>query len=99
MTLIDWSDSEEMLGLLLEYVADERIDAPRDSAREAFLTELSTELRELTHGLEAMSADEVIDRVRAIHRSHLEECAGDPVLVHVEACVEELERIRREGAV
>jgi pyruvoyl-dependent arginine decarboxylase (PvlArgDC) len=98
MTFINWSDSEEMLGLLSEYVADERNDSAEDDAREAFLTGLSTELAELTAGSDAMSAEEVSDRLRAIHRSHADDFPGDPVLIHVEACIEELERIRREGA-
>lgn len=98
MTFIDWSDSEEMLGLLSEYVADERNDALHDPVREGFLTALSAELTELARELDALSPDTVIDRLRAIHRSQAEDFLGDPVLVHVEACIEELERIRREGS-
>lgn len=97
MTFIDWSDSEEMLGLLSEYVADERYDSLHDPAREGFLAELSTELAELAREFDALSPDIVIDRLRAIHRSQAEEFLRDPVLVHVEACIEELERIRREA--
>jgi hypothetical protein len=97
MTFIDWSDSEEMLGLLSEYVADERNDSLHDPAREGFLTELSTELAELAREFDALSPDTVIDRLRAIHRSQAAEFLEDPVLAHVEACIEELERIRREA--
>jgi hypothetical protein len=97
MTFIDWSDSEEMLGLLSEYVADERNDSLHDPAREGFLTELSTELAELARAFDALSPDIVIDRLRAIRRSQAEDFLGDPVLAHVEACIEELERIRREA--
>ena len=97
MTFIDWSDSEEMLGLLSEYVADERNDSVHDPARKGFLTELSTELAELAREFDALSPDKVIDRLRAIHRSQAEDFLMDPVLVHVEACIEELERIRREA--
>jgi hypothetical protein len=99
MSFIDWSDSEEMLGLLSEYVADERNGSLGDDAREEFLTRLSAELADLTDRLDAMSPEEVVDRLRAIHRSGAEEFARDPGLVHVEACIEELERIRRESAV
>jgi hypothetical protein len=97
MTFIDWSDSGEMLGLLSEYVADERNDSLHDPAREGFLTELSTELAELAREFDALSPDTVIDRLRAIHRSQAAEFLEDPVLAHVEACIEELERIRREA--
>ena len=100
MTFIDWSDSEEMLGLLSEYVADERNDTLHDPVREGFLTELSTELTELACEFDVLSPDAVIDRLRAIHSSKaedFEDFLGDPVLDHVEACIEELERIRRES--
>lgn len=97
MTFIDWSDSEEMLGLLSEYVADERNDSLHDPAREGFLTELATELAELAREFDALSPDTMIERLRAIHRSQAQDFLGDPVLVHVEACIDELERIRREG--
>ncbi len=96
MTFIDWSDPDEMLGLLSEYVADERNAASGDPDREAFLTELSAGLMQLTDRLEGMSSDELIEGLRAIHRSPAREFRDDPVLVHVEACIEELVRIREE---
>ena len=99
MSFIDWSDSEEMLGLLSEYLVDERNGSLEDDAREAFLARLLAELADLTDRLDAMSPEEVIDGLRAIHRAGAEEFAKDPVLVHVEACIEELERISRESAV
>ena len=94
MTFIDWSNSDEMLGLLSEYVADERHEAYGDPARESFLADLSAGLTGLTDRLDAMSPEELIEGLRAIHRSQAEEFGGDPVLLHVEACIEELERIR-----
>jgi hypothetical protein len=99
MSFIDWSDSEEMLGLLSKYVADERNGSLGDDAREEFLTRLSAELTKLTDRFDTMSPEELIDGLRAIHRSRAENSARDPVLVHVEACIEELERISRESAV
>ena len=36
MSLIDWSDPEEMLGLLVEYIRDELIEEQRDRRRAAF---------------------------------------------------------------
>ena len=44
MSFINWSDPEEMLGLLAEYVIDEEAYASEDPARSAFLHELSREL-------------------------------------------------------
>lgn len=94
MTFIDWSDPEEMLGLLLEYVADERAEAREDRERVSFLDEIHAELTDLCDKGRGMSPDEVIDRLRAVHGSQIVAFPGDPVLVHVEHCIEELERIR-----
>lgn len=94
MTFIDWSDPDEMLGLLSEYVADERSDAWGDPARESFLADLSAGLTELIDRLDEMSPDELIEGLRALHRSQPEQFRDDHVLAHVEACIEELERIR-----
>jgi hypothetical protein len=97
-TLIDWSDPEEMLGLLCEYVADEKLDAQDDAERVRFLAGLSAELANLAVRAPDLSADEVIELLRAIDALQREDFAGDPVLTHVEACIEELERIRSQSA-
>jgi hypothetical protein len=92
MSFIDWSDSETMCGLLLEYVADECSEA-RDAARQRFLSDLRERLdvlREIDNG----SADDTIDVLRDIHRSIPHEFRSDPVVEHLGACVDELERIR-----
>lgn len=97
MTFIDWSDSEEMLGLLSEYVADARQDSLGDPARTSFLHALFTDLSQLTRLSDGASLDDTIDRLRLIHESHSDDFAEDPVLLHVEACIDELERIRGES--
>ena len=94
MTFINWSDSEEMLGLLCEYVADEKSDSQNDHVRVRFLAELSADLADLAERAPGIPADEAIERLRVIHASRADDLAGDPVLTHVEACIEELERIR-----
>ena len=99
MTFIDWSDSEEMLGLLSEYVADARQDSLGEPARTAFLDALFTDLTQLIRVSEGVSLDDTIDQLRRIHESHSEDFAEDPVLLHVEACIDELERIRGESCV
>ncbi len=93
MTFINWADSEEMLGLLSEYVADERGEAHGDPPRAAFLAELSAALSDLLERADDLPATEVIEQLRAIHREQDDAFAADPVLVHVEACIEELQRI------
>lgn len=96
-TLIDWSDPEEMLGLLCEYVADEKLDT-QDDERVRFLAELSSELAGLAIRAPDLPADELIEQLRAIDALQREDFAGDPVLTHVEACIEELERIQSQSA-
>lgn len=96
-TLIDWSDPEEMLGLLCEYVADEKLGA-RDDERVRFLAGLSSELAGLADRAPDLPADEVIEQLRAIDEFYRDDFAGDPVLTHVEACIEELERIQSQRA-
>jgi hypothetical protein len=97
-TLIDWSDPDEMLGLLCEYVADEKSDAQDDRERMRFLAELSAELAGLARRAPGMPADEVIEQLRAIDALPRDDFADDPVLAHVAACLEELERIRSQRA-
>jgi hypothetical protein len=93
MTLIDWSDPDEMLGLLVEYIADETA-ASRDADRAEFLNQLSRELGAMTEQ-DFESVDRVELTLREIHDSQPREFASDPVMGHVEACIEELHRIAR----
>ena len=95
MSLIDWSDPDEMLGLLRDYVADEANVSHKDPERTAFLRELSEELEAII-GRELGTSD-AIDHALVEIRSELpDECAGDPVIDHLDACIEELRRIAGE---
>lgn len=96
MSFIDWSDSEAMLGLLVEWVADERNTAG-NTAREAFLAGLSAELSELAGLQDTMSLDELITSMRTLYQAHVDEDPGDPALAHLADCIEEMERLRGEG--
>ena len=93
MSFINWSDSHEMLGLLSDYIADERIEAAGDSARVRFLTGVLEALHELTEetGERHLGAglSDILEGTDVEFRQ-------DPVLEHVEACIEELERISHE---
>ncbi len=92
MTFINWSDSEEMLGLLSEYIADERSGSFDDSMRRRLLDRLLRDVSELAETEHTLPPKEVITRLRKIERSH-DELIGDPVHDHLVACIEELERI------
>jgi hypothetical protein len=92
MSLIDWSDPEEMVGLLIEFVDDEAIAAHGDRERSQFLIELARALRAVGPDFDSIGQIEMA--LREIHDAQPRDFAGDPVLVHVEACIEELQRIR-----
>ena len=92
MSLIDWSDPDEMLGLLIEYVADETVASYGDADRVQFLNQLLRELGAVADQ-EFESVDELALPLRGIYDSQPREFAGDPVMGHVDACIEELHRI------
>ncbi|MEO8033978.1 MAG: hypothetical protein ABI837_06055 [Acidobacteriota bacterium] len=99
MTFIDWSDSEEMLGLLHEYIVDERKQSAGDAAREAFLGELSADLTALVERCEELSVNEAIETLKEIRRSQPGLFASDSVLAHLDDCIEELARIEGDETV
>jgi hypothetical protein len=94
VSFINWSDSHEMLGLLSEFVADERRDSIDDPARAHFLAGVLEELAELTARINETNDHDSIDKLRMILASVDGEFRADPVLEHVQACIEELEHIR-----
>ena len=96
MSFIDWSDPEEMFGLLVDYVADEQGEA-EDSTRRAFLSRLREQLEALQESLEALPPVEMIHALRAVGRSIGDGFETDPVVEHLSACVEELERVRESA--
>ncbi len=96
MSFIDWSDSEEMLGLLAWYVADERIAEQEDRERRMFLHQLSSALMALASHAEELTTQSAIERLREIRDAQPAEFASDPVLVHLEDCIQELERIAEQ---
>jgi len=85
MTFIDWSDSEEMIGLLIEYVADVRNES--DDERRKFLTDLLADLKAEQLNLE---------RLQTIYESVDPDFKNDDVVVHLHDCIEELRRINHE---
>jgi hypothetical protein len=92
MSFIDWSDSEEMLGLLVEYVADEVAASDGDDARAEFLQDLARELTTIAER-RFESVEQMAAILRELHQSLPREFAHDDVMTHVADCVDELERI------
>lgn len=87
MTFIDWSDSEEMIGLLIEYVTDERNESHADPKRQKFLSDLLADLQTEELNLE---------RLQKIYESIDSDFKSDDVVVHVHDCIEELKRLNHE---
>lgn len=92
MPFIDWSDPEEMVGLLAEYVADQRADAG-DSQRRRFLSRLLADIARLQDAFGSLSAGQRLEALRTIHASVDRDFGDDEVAGHLAACIEELERI------
>jgi hypothetical protein len=92
MTYIDLSDSEDIFGLLVDYLYDARSDAG-DSGRRSFLSGLIKQLEVLQEQFDVLAAAAVVARLRDIQSSIDPEFAEDPVVEHLGACADELERI------
>ena len=90
MSLIDWSDPDEMVGLLLEYVADE-LTAENDVERSSFLRDLLTDLEGVA-GVE-LPVGHLAEAMQEVRNAQPGEFMADPVITHIDACVEELHRI------
>ena len=98
MPFIDWSDPEEMLGLLVEFVLDERNDETRDLARQRFLSKLCVDLSAHQEGFGSLPHAERVRLLRDIQQSIDKEFSDDPVVEHLVACGNELERIAGHDA-
>jgi hypothetical protein len=98
VTFIDWSDAEGMFGLLLDFVADERTECEGDPRRQRFLSVLLAELRTSEARLAEVSTAIVVQGLRDVHESVGPEFAGDAVMIHLRACIEELERVENGTA-
>lgn len=93
MSLIDWADPYEMLGLLIEYVADEAI-ASHDGERADFLRNLLIDLENVA-SQNFDTVDHLAGAILEARDSQPRDFLDDDVMVHVDACIEELERIGR----
>ena len=90
MTFIDWSDSEGMLELLAEFVSDAKNECLKDVKRQQFLSALFIQLNELVQ--QFSNTQDAINRLRSTYNSIDPEFKDDAVTIHVNDCIEELER-------
>ena len=93
MPILDWSDPEEMLGLLADWVADELHEETTDHRRAQFLKHLASSLATLASESGHLSVRAVDEQLRGILGSQPSEFAADPALEHVRDCIHELERM------
>jgi hypothetical protein len=96
MTFIDWSDSEELFGLLIEYVQDEQAEASSDPERRKFLSGLINDFTELKKQFNTLSGAAVVGELKSISDSIDPEFKSDPVVAHVQDCIAELERLNSQ---
>ena len=90
MGYIDWSGAEELVSLLVEYVATERNNAEGDPARAGFLAKLQDGLSEIEHRIEVHGPTRAIAMLRALRDRLDEGFNDDSVVEHVDACIDEL---------
>lgn len=91
MTFIDWSDSEGMFDLFIEFIRDEMNDSLEDPHRQQFLGYLLGKVRSASN---ERTLGDAIQKLTAIESSIDEEFKTDTVVVHIIDFINELERIR-----
>jgi hypothetical protein len=92
MAFVDFSDPEDMLDLLIDYVTDERSETS-DPQRRRFLSGLLDSLAELQEQFSGMTAIQRVASLRELHRSLDAQFESDPVAQHLEDCAAELEHL------
>ena len=96
MSLIDWSDPEQMFGLLIDYVAAEHNQA-EEPIRRAFLWRLKSHLETLQDTFESSPLVEAVHALRGVRNSIPAEFEADVVVEHLSDCIEELERVQKSS--
>ena len=89
MTFIDWSDSEGMFDLLIEFIRSEMNDSLGDPDRQKFLVDLLTKVSASNDG----TAADAIKKLRAVQSSVDEEFQTDSAVLHITDFINELEHI------
>ena len=92
MTFIDLSDAEGMIGLYVEFVADERAGCQDDPDRLRFVEELLEQLKPVEANLDPAHLAATVQKLKDLHESADHDFANDPVMVHLNDLVEEIEK-------
>lgn len=93
MSFLDFSDSEEMFGLLLDFVTDAEAGCRDDPDRQRFLSDLRNALRALEEGGTDPGSPDLVEGLRELYAAIDREFMDDPVAGHIRDCMEELERL------
>ena len=90
MTFIDWSDPEGMLELLSEFVRDSMREC-EDGERKEFLSSVLSQIHDLDR--ESVNSRETANQLRRIQNSIPKDFDADPVAIHINDCIVELESL------
>lgn len=93
VTFIDWSDAEGMFGMFVELVADETADCRDDPERLRFLADLLAGLRSLEDELPEIPVAAAVRSLQELRESADPGFADDPVTVHLDDLIAELDGI------
>ena len=91
MTFIDLSDVEGMIGLYVEFVADERAECQNDPERLGVVDDLLARLKSMGANLDQIDLPTTIQKLKGLHESVGQEFARDPVMVHLSDLLDEIE--------
>jgi len=94
MTFIDLSDVEGMIGLYVEFVADERTECQNDPERLRFVDDLLAQLESMEANLDQAHLSTTIQKLKGLHDSADHEFASDPVMGHLNDLLDEIEKAR-----
>ena len=92
MTYIDLSDVEGMIGLYVDFVADERTECQNDPERLRFVDDLLAQLQPVEANLDQVHLPTTIQKLKRLHESADHEFASDPVMVHLNDLLDEIEK-------
>ena len=93
MTFIDWSDADGMIGMLVDFVADERAKCRNDPERLHFVEDVLAQLQAVEANVQEIHAEATIQSLEVLHGSADSRFSCDPVMLHLKDCIDELERV------
>ena len=84
-----------MIGLYVEFVADERAGCQDDPERLRFVEEHLAQLKSMETNLDQPHLSATVEMLKDLHESADNDFANDPVMVHLNDLIEEIEKARK----